>query len=99
MSSFNRTVSNTIDGGLYTFHGFDIWDMSRVNIAFGIRAFSYWKTESKGPFIYPLNQLFTLDSRSPIILSHEDWQNVSGELTIEVVKPSYAGVDMYIVVQ
>jgi hypothetical protein len=99
MNSFNRTVSNIIDGDIYTFHGFDIWNMSRVNIAIGVGWLSYWRTELQGPFIYPLNQPFFLDWYSPILLSCSDWQNISGELTLEVVKPSYTGVDMYIIVK
>jgi hypothetical protein len=99
MASFNKTVTNSIDGYQYILYGFDIYQMNRVNIALGQGIISYWGTSEKGPFVYGLTQNFVLDYYSFILLSCADWQNVSGELTVDMKKPTSSSVNMYLVVK
>ncbi|MCL2721639.1 MAG: hypothetical protein FWD47_09920 [Treponema sp.] len=98
-ASFNRTVSNFIDGFQYTLYGFDIFSMNRVNVALNLGVISYWSSNEKGPFLYGLNQNFILDYYSFILLSCADWQNISGDLIVDVKKPNAASVNKHLVVR
>jgi hypothetical protein len=99
MASFNKTTANMIDGYQYTLYGFDIYQMNRVNIALGAGYISYWNTTEKGPFLYGLTQNYFLDYYSFILLSCADWQNVSGDLEVEMKKPSISSVNMHLIVK
>ena len=98
-ASFNRIVTNTIDNYQYTLYGFDIFQMNRVNIALGPGYISYWSSKEKGPFLYGLTQNFYMDFYSFILLSCADWQNVSGNMSIDIIKPNIDIVNMYLAVR
>jgi hypothetical protein len=99
MASFNRTVTSTIGGFRYTFYGFDIYEMNRVNVALSPGVIGYWSTTEKGPFLYGLTQNYYLDYYSFILLSCADWQNVNGNLIIDMKSPVSSSVNMYLVVR
>jgi len=99
MASFNRTIMNTIDGNQYTLYGFDIYQINRVNVALGASWTSYWSTTEKGPFLYGLTQNYLLDCNSFILLSCADWQNVSGELVVDMKKPANSMMNLHLVVK
>jgi len=98
-ASFNKTVTNTIDGCEYTLYGFDIFQMNRVNVALGLGMISYWSSTEKGPFVYGLTQNYILDYYSFILLSCADWQNVSGDMVVDMKKPTSSSVNLHLVVK
>ena len=73
--------------------------MNRVNIALSPGVISYWTTTEKGPYLYGLTQNYFLDYYSFILLSCADWQNVSGELIVDMKKPVSSSVNMYLIVK
>jgi hypothetical protein len=97
--SFNKTVTDTINGYQYTLYGFDIYKINRVNVAIGVGTVTYWNTSEKGPFLYSLNQNYLLDYYSFVLLSCADWRNVSGDLEVEMKKPVSSYVNMYLIVK
>jgi hypothetical protein len=88
-----------IDGYQYTLYGFDIYQMNRVNVAISAGYISYWTTTEKGPFLYGLTQNYFLDYYSFILLSCADWQNVNGDLIVDMKKPSSSSVNMHLIVK
>jgi hypothetical protein len=98
-SSFNKTVSSTIDGYRYTLYGFDIYQMNRVNVALSPGLIGYWSSTEKGPFVYGLTQNYYLDYYTFILLSCADWQNASGNLVVDMKKPTASSVDMHLIVR
>jgi len=99
MASFNKTITNTIDGYQYTLYGFDIYQMNRVNVALSMDVIAYWSTFEKGPFLYGLTQNYYLERYSFILLSCADWQNVSGNMTVDMKKPNSPSVNLHLVVR
>jgi hypothetical protein len=99
MASFNKTITNTINGYQYVLHGFDIYKINRVNVALSPSVISYWTSNEKGSFLYGLSQNYVLDYYSFILLSCADWQNVSGDMIVDVKKPTSASVNMYLIVK
>lgn len=99
MASFNKTITNTINGYQYTLYGFDIYQMNRVNIGLALGITSYWSTTEKGPYLYGLTQNYVLDYYSFILLSCADWQNVSGELIVDMKKPVVSSVNLHLLVK
>jgi len=99
MASFNKTITDIIDGYQYTLYGFDIYQMNRVNIALGQGVISYWGTTEKGPYMYGLTQNYILDYYSFILLSCGDWQRASGDMIVDMKKPTSPSVDMYLIVK
>jgi len=99
MASFNKTVTNSIDGYQYTLYGFDIYQMNRVNVAISQSVIGYWSTTEKGPFLYGLTQNYYLDWYSFILLSCADWRNVSGDLVVDMQKPNSTSVNVHLIVR
>jgi len=99
MASFNKTITNSIDGYEYTLYGFDIYQINRVNIAVSQNVVGYWVTIEKGPFLYNLAQNYYLDYYSFILLSCADWQNVNGEMIVNMQKPNSTAINLHLVVK
>ena len=99
MASFNKTITNTIEGYQYTLYGFDIYQISRVNVALSAGIIGYWGTSEKGPFLYGLTQNYYLDYYSFILLSCADWRNVSGDMIVDMQKPNSSSVSLHLVVR
>jgi hypothetical protein len=98
-ASFNKTVASVIGGFLYTFYGFDIYQMNRVNVALSPGYISYWSTTEKGPFVYGLTQNYYMDYYSFILLSCADWQDAGGEMIVDMKKPASSSVTMRLIVR
>jgi len=99
MASFNKSTTSTIAGNRYTFIGFDIFAMNRVNVALSPNFISFWSSNEKGPLTYGLTQNFYLDNYSFVLLSCADWQNANGDMTVEIKKPDSEFVTMHLVVK
>ena len=98
MASFNKTITNTINGNEYVLYGFDIYQMNRVNVALNAGFISYWGSTEKGPYLYSLTQNYLLDHYSFILLSCADWQNVSGDLVVDMKRPASSSVNLHLIV-
>jgi len=99
MASFNKTVTNTIDGYQYTLYGFDIYQINRINVAVSPAFIGYWSSTEKGPFLYSLTQNYYLDYYSFILLSCADWRNASGDLVVDMQKPNSSSVNLHLAVR
>jgi len=99
MASFNRTIANTINGYQYTLYGFNIYQMNRIDIALSPDFIGYWSSTEKGPYLYGLTQNYYLDYYSFILLSCADWRKTSGDLIVDMQKPSSASVNLHLVVR
>jgi hypothetical protein len=73
--------------------------MNRVNVALSPGVISYWSTTEKGPFVYGLTQNYYMDYYSFILLSCADWQNVSGDMTVDMKKPNSSSVNIRLIVK
>jgi hypothetical protein len=100
--TFNKTVTQTINGITYTLTGFNILDIKRSIVDPSLTEYSYTTSEYKGPAVFALGSVFPLDEMkgySLIIQSLESWQGVSGNLTINIEKPLHPAVDVYVIVR
>jgi hypothetical protein len=99
IASFNRTATSTIGSYQYTLHGFDIYQINRVNVSFGVGYLSYSTSSDKGPFLYGLTQNYFLDYYSFILMSCADWQNASGDMVVDMVKPTSTSANLHLIVR
>jgi hypothetical protein len=98
--SFDKTVSQNINGNDYTFYGFDIWETENYYTSNEILA-GYKGPDINNPhFFYDAwewrNNMF---SHSPAVQSLDEWQKVSGSLEIELQKPNSPDIEMYLMVR
>jgi hypothetical protein len=93
-ASFDKTVSKIVNGTAYAFTGFDIWKMgnpyAEIDLPLGY----------KGPEICN-PRLFTkpMYGHAPTVQSLDEWQRVSGALTIELKKPVNPAIKMWVMVR
>jgi hypothetical protein len=88
--SFDKTVSAIIEGNKYTFPGFNIWDMKYV----------YQEKMHIGPIVFRYDQAQskTIPHHAVQLLSREEWQDVYGQLTVQVQNGNSA-VRYYVMVK
>ena len=72
--TFDKTVTNTINGFTYNVYGFDIWTMRSLN-------------NSYGPYINSLNQR-TMEGYSVALHSSPQWKNKTENYSITLQRPS-----------
>jgi hypothetical protein len=96
-ATFDKTVSKTIGSTTYTFAGFDIWKVGISYLGPDLRPGYH------GPLV--LNQRamdYTKNNIYPHALalqSQNDWQRVSGTLTIELQKPANPAIELSVMVR
>jgi hypothetical protein len=88
--SFNNTVSETLPSGEYTFIGFDLFSLSGYKIN---------NVEVKGPIIWNVDESYSMDKHSVLLLSNNGWQNVTGNLSITLQQPANPNIEFYIIVR
>jgi hypothetical protein len=102
-ASFNNTVTKIIGDNVYTFTGFNIWDIYRYDVKIDVYyIYTTYSRQNKGPVIYDLSAnsiLSTVRGHSLILQSCSEWQQVNGDMTINLQKPTDPSVDMYIIVR
>ncbi|MDR1256332.1 MAG: hypothetical protein LBJ86_01115 [Spirochaetaceae bacterium] len=87
--SFDKTVSATIAGNLYTFPRFDIWKMT----------YSSGGNNYAGPKIFLYEQESnSIPPYAVQLFSRQDWLGASGQLTIQM-KNGNSAIDYYIMVR
>jgi hypothetical protein len=88
--SFDKTVSATVEGELYTFPRFNIWDMEYTD-----QEMNYYR----GPVFFEYDQAaYTIPPKAVQLFSHESWLNVSGPLTIQVQNGN-SDIDYYVMIK
>ncbi|MDR2802744.1 MAG: hypothetical protein LBB22_00455 [Treponema sp.] len=86
--SFNNTVTSTINGTNYTFNGFDVWTHKNS------------PSNLKGPVVWKLDKAYALDPYTILLQSKNEWQGVTGDLTITFEPPAdINSVDFYVMVR
>jgi len=98
--TFNKTVTQTINGIIYTLNGFNILDIRRSIVDPALDEFFYTTSVYKGAAIFAFDSSFPLDEMrgySVILRSLESWQGISGNLTLEIQKPLNHAVDVYVI--
>jgi len=81
--TFDKTVSNTIDGFTYTAQKFNIWnDFSQ-----------------KGPTVFGINQTMNMRPHSLTVHSDPAWKNVTGNFSVTLERPSNANIVMFLMVK
>lgn len=83
--SYNKTVTNTINGTTYTAHAFDIWNITRSG-------------GGTGPIIYNLNQR-SMRPYSISLHSADAWKNRTGAYSITMQRPSDPNVVFILMVK
>jgi hypothetical protein len=85
-ATFDRTVSDTINGETYTAYGFNIWQTRRSG------------TKDRGPFVLDFEPAY-MRPHSAIIQSTSQWRNKTGDYSITLEKPSSQNVVLYLMVR
>jgi len=83
--TFDKTVSNTINGVTYTSYGFNIWNMNNSYPSMDYNMHKYFN--SKGPFVASLEYWSSMPRHSIALFTHESWLNLTGDVTITLVRP------------
>ena len=83
--TFDRTITNTINGITYTSHAFDIWNMTRSG-------------GGLGPQIFGLVPM-AMRPHSVLLQSSDAWRNRSGDISITLQRPSNSGIELYLLVR
>jgi hypothetical protein len=99
--SFDKTVSKTINGTVYTFSGFDIWAMDnpfsgQFYFEDDEYAFAY---PAWGPLVIDTALIADMPRYSVLVQSADAWQNISGDITVTLTKPENASVEFYLMVR
>jgi hypothetical protein len=89
--SFNRT-SETIAN--YPFFAFNLWSQPYQVSNIANFPAAYW-----GPLIFDLEYGYPMEPNSLILQSRPEWQNVSGDLEVQVYRPDNPNIDLYIMVR
>ena len=84
--SFDRTVSGSAGGTRYTAQAFDIWTMRQA------------RNNRTGPAVYVLTP-YSMRPHSVLVQSSNDWQNVSGSLSVTLERPANEGVELFLMVR
>jgi hypothetical protein len=82
-ATFDRTVTSTVNGQVYTAYGFDIWQMSRRS------------TGGLGPLVLGLESS-SMKPHSVVIQSTSRWRRKTGDFSITLEKPSDQDVVLYL---
>ena len=82
-ATFDRTVTSTINGQVYTAYGFNIWQMSRR------------ETGGLGPLVLGFEGA-SMRPHSVIIRSAGQWKGKTGDFSITLKKPSSQNVILYL---
>jgi len=83
--TYNKTVTNTINGTTYTAFAFDIWNMTRTG-------------GGTGPVIYNLNQR-ALRPQSITLHSADTWKNKSGTYSVSLQRPTNPDIQLILMVK
>jgi hypothetical protein len=83
--TFDKTVTNTINGFTYTVHGFDIWNMNRTGGGFG-------------PYVFGLTPA-SMRPRSISLHSINGWKNRSGNFSVTLNRPANQDVTLFLMVK
>jgi len=95
-NTFDRTATNVVNGHTYVFPAFDLWRI--------VNRFSDGSMMI-GPGYYPVNSAHTmrpygLDLQSaPSPQNPVSWQDVTGDLSVYVTKPTDSNVSLYLMVR
>ena len=84
--TFNKTVSNTINGITYTAAAFDIWDIKRAG------------SSQTGPAAANLNQR-EMRPHTVCVHSADAWKNKSGSYSVTLQRPANSGIVFVLVVK
>jgi hypothetical protein len=82
-ASFDRTVTSTVNGQVYTAYGFDIWQMSRR------------EASGLGPLVLGFEGA-SMRPLSMIVRSDGQWKGKTGDFSITLKKPSNQNVILYL---
>jgi len=85
--TFDKTVTNTINGFTYTAYGFDIWKISRWD-----------DDDGYGPYVLNLSQA---EMRSHSVSLHQapEWKNKTGNFSVTLEKPANPGIELFLMVR
>ncbi|GHV93448.1 hypothetical protein AGMMS50268_39510 [Spirochaetia bacterium] len=92
-ATFNKTVTDTIDGTTYTFTGFDIWS-ARYNLTVPAGSYYSWG----GPTVYSLWNQPTMRPYSVYLQSYDDWKT-GAKSSVTLNKPVATGVKLYLMIR
>ncbi|GMO37153.1 MAG: hypothetical protein Ta2F_13350 [Termitinemataceae bacterium] len=93
--SFDRSTSpQTIDGKSFKYEKFNI-----RRIPNDMAGYSELPSDYRGLYIKPANQALPVAPIAPLVQSLDEWQNVTGDITITVNKPSSTDIDVYLMVR
>jgi len=91
LNTFDRTVSSTVNDHVYSFSAFDLWKLPFV--------YSDGSSGYKSPKIYSTSIIDTLRPYGAYLQTAASWQNVTGNLTVTVNKPSNPNVSLSLMVR
>jgi len=92
--TFDKTVTNTINGFTYTAYGFNIWNFT----ASGWITMRNIPYSGFGPVIFDLYSI-NMPSHSVSLHSPADWKNVYGNFTVTLEKPNNPNILLYLMVK
>jgi hypothetical protein len=95
-ASFDKTVTNNIGGTEYTFAAFDIWKMKNNHSNYLGASYNSMIINSPGPVAWDSGYSLDMPGYSVLVRSNADWMNVSGNITITLVKPDNPGVELFL---
>ncbi|GMO53593.1 MAG: hypothetical protein Ta2G_11770 [Termitinemataceae bacterium] len=94
MSFDKSTIAQTISGKSFKYEKFNLRKMSN-----GMAGYNGMPAYYRGPYIKPANQSPLIAPIAPLVQSLDEWQNVTGNITITVNKPSSSDIDVYLMVR
>ncbi|MDR1126582.1 MAG: hypothetical protein LBL06_00480 [Treponema sp.] len=95
-ASFNKTVTETINGVDYSFTGFDLWDVG--NYSSGQYYGGKFTYPVKGPVVIDTGFISSMSPYSIFVQSCAEWKDTSEALTFKLKKPDDS-IDFYILVK
>ena len=93
-NTFDRTDTHTVNGYSYTFPAFDI-----ATYSFSYTDANGNKKTYTGPSVYSLATTADIRPYGCFIQSSSSWINISGNLTVTLVRPADSNISMYLVVR
>ena len=94
--TFDKTVSNTINGITYTSYGFNIWDIKNPYPHAQYNLLSYFG--GYGPLVISLEYWINMPRHSISLFSHESWLNITGDVLITLERPINPNIKYFLMI-
>lgn len=94
--SFDKTVSNTINGIIYTSYGFNVWDFKNSYKYDETNLYEYFN--NSGPWINSIDYWATMAPYSIALYSDPTWLHRTGNISITLKRPEYSNIRFILMV-